>query len=119
MVRRVVSLVRSAPAALRGEDPVLEANAYALSEAVDLTLVLAGPAVELALAAESDSDLLQPPPSQQDLRGLIESGVRIYADAADLRARGIRSGDLVPGVEVVDAQRLADVLADAEAVLSW
>lgn len=125
MVRRVVSLVRGAPVALRGIDPVLEVNAYAVAEALDLAVVLAGPAVELALdggvvaAAEIAGVTLEPTAHHQDLLGLLESGVAVYVDHADLDRLGVGPEDVVDGIRVVDAASVADVLRDAEAVLAW
>lgn len=125
MVRRVASVVRSAPLALRGVDPMLEANAYAVAEDVDLTVVLAGPAVELAAAGgevgprEVAGVPLPPAARDQDLRGLLESGVPVYVTADDLARAGLGPGDVVPGVQVVDARRIAAVLRLADAILAW
>jgi intracellular sulfur oxidation DsrE/DsrF family protein len=125
MARRVVSLVRRPPAALRGADPVLEANAYAVAEAVDLTVVLTGSAVELALAGGEVPPRsvggvpLPPAAADQDLRGLLESGVDVYVAAEDLERMGIDAQQLVEGVRVTDAAAIARALRDAEAVLAW
>jgi intracellular sulfur oxidation DsrE/DsrF family protein len=108
--RRVTSLVRSAPVALRGVDPVLEANAYALAEAIDLTVVLLGPAVELALA-EGEAGA--------DLRALLESGVPVYVLATDLERAGLRTEDVVAGVQVAGLETLTGAVRGAEAVLAW
>jgi len=125
MVRRVVSLIRWAPVALRGADPVLEANAYAVAEAVDIVLVLRGVAVELAVAAPAvegpdpaETGLPQPI-SDLDLVGLLESGVEVVVAAEDLARVGLTAADLVAGVQVADAPALAAVLRTAEAVLTW
>lgn len=125
MARRVVSVVRAAPLALRGTDPVLEANAYAVAEAVELTVVLAGEAVELAVAGGEvppsalAGAALPPAAYDQDLRGLLESGVAVYAAAEDLERLGLRPSDLVDGIRVVDGPAVAAVLRDADAVLAW
>lgn len=105
---RVVSLVRSAPVALRGVDPVLEANAYAVVAAVDLAVVLTGQAIELALAG-----------AEADLPALLESGVPVYASAPDLARLGLQPADLVEGVRIADPPAIAEVLRAAEAVLAW
>src|SRR5690606_14720510 len=111
--RRVVSLVRSGPQALRSTEAVFEANAFAVAEDVDLTVVLAGAAVELAIAAgevrpgELAGVALPPAASGQDLLGLLESGVGVLVADADLQARGLAADDLVAGVEVVDGAAVA------------
>lgn len=125
MARRIASLLRAAPAALRATDPALEANAYAVAEDVDLTVVLQGAAVELAVAASEGRPTqvagvsLPPAASGQDLRGLIESGVRVVAHGRDVDEHGIDRAALVPGVEVVETRTVATILSDAEGVLTW
>jgi predicted peroxiredoxin len=125
MARRIVSVVRTAPGALRATDPALEANAYAVAEDLDLTVVLRADAVELALAggevrpAQLAGVALPPAAGGQDLRGLVESGVRVLVEQDALSARGIAADHIVRGVEVADAERIFAVLSEAEGVLTW
>ena len=125
MPRRVVSLLRRGPAALRASDPVLEANAYALAVDLDLTVLLVDDGVELAIAEgrETAGDLAgaQLPASAgpQDLRGLVESGVPVYAAAGALARRGLTEADLLPGVRSAEQDRVDELLTDAEAVVNW
>ena len=125
MARRVVSLLRTAPGALRSTDPALEANAYAVAEDVDLTVILRGDAVDFALAggearpAQIAGVSLPPAAGSQDLRGLLESGVRVVAEAAALRHRGIEPSDLIGGVSIADDAEVIRILTAAEGVLTW
>lgn len=125
MARRIISVLRSAPGALRATDPALEANAYAVAEDVDLTVLLCGDAVEFALAGSEARPsqiagvALPPAAGGQDLRGLIESGVTVVADAGALASRGIARDDLVRGVQVGDETVIADAINGAEGVLTW
>jgi sulfur relay (sulfurtransferase) DsrF/TusC family protein len=125
MARRVVSVLRSGPRALRTGEPALEANAYAVAEDVDLTLVLRGAGVELALAGaelppeELAGVALPPVAAAHDLRAIVESGVAVYADAEDLARRGLDPSELVAGVRVIDSTAAASVLRDADAVIAW
>jgi intracellular sulfur oxidation DsrE/DsrF family protein len=125
MARRVVSLIRSAPGAVRPVEPSLEANAYGVAEDVDLVVVLRGNGVELAVAegevrpGELAGTALPPAASAQDLRGLVESGIGVYAAVEDLQRLGLSSGDLVDGVRAVDDDTLAELLRRADAVLTW
>lgn len=125
MARTVVSLVRTPPTAARATEPALEANAYAVAEDLDVRLVLAGDAVELALTGgevrpgEVAGVALPPAASGQDLRGLIESGIDVHAVAADLQARGIAPSALVDGVTPLDGAGLAALLREADAVVTW
>lgn len=124
MARRVVSLLRSAPVALR-PDPALEANAYALAEDVDLVVVLQGAAVEHAVAGAAPRPgvlagiPLSPARCALDLQGLVESGVRVVAAAEDLRARGIAPDELLAGVDTAEPDAVAGALRDADAVVCW
>ena len=125
MARNVVSMLRCGPAALRSADPVLEANAYAVASDLDLTVLLCGDAVELAVAdgevAPGDLAGTRLPPSAggQDLRGLVESGVSVWAAAADAAHRGLDASGIIEGVRLVDQAELDELLRTAEAVLTW
>lgn len=125
MARRVVSVLQGVAGALLATEPALEANAYAVAEDVDLTVLLRGAAVELAVAGgevrpgELAGVPLPPAASAQDLRGLIESGVEVLVDADGLDRLGLSPGDLVDGVEVRDPAAVAEVLRVTEAVLGW
>lgn len=125
MARRITSLLRSAPGALRSTDPALEANAYAVAEDVDLTVVLRGDAVEFALLGSEARPTtvagvpLPPAAGSQDLRGLLESGVSVVVEAAALQSRGLDAGQLIDGVRIAGDDEIADVLAEAEGVLTW
>ena len=125
MARRIVSVLRAGPGALRATDPALEANAYAVAEDVDLTVVLRGDAVEFALASGEvrPSQLagvaLPPAAGGQDLRGLVESGVRVLVEDVALHARGIPAQHTVSGVHIASEEQIAAALAQAEGVLSW
>lgn len=125
MARRVVSLVRAHPGAVRSIEPSLEANAYAVASDVDLAVVLRGPGIELAVAGSEvcpgslAGQPLPPAASGDDLRGLLESGIEVYASAGDLGRLGLCPEDLVEGVRVADDQAIADLLRRADAVLCW
>jgi intracellular sulfur oxidation DsrE/DsrF family protein len=125
MARRVVSLVRAHPGAVRSVEPSLEANAYAVASDVDLAVVLRGPGIELALAGGEvcpwalAGQPLPPAASGHDLLGLVESGIEVYAAASGLARLGLTQADLVDGVRVVDEEVIAALLRRADAVLCW
>jgi sulfur relay (sulfurtransferase) DsrF/TusC family protein len=124
MVRTVVSLVRGSGGS-RPLEAALEANAFAVAEDLDVRLVLAGDAVELALAAtgvppaELGGVAVAAPASGQDLRALIESGVAVHALGGDLRERGLAPASLVAGVASLEPEDLAALLRSADAVVAW
>lgn len=125
MVRRLVTLVQGPPAALRPIDPAMEANAYAVAEDVDLTVVLRHDGATYAVAAAETMPRLlagiglPAGAGSQDLRGLLESGVRVVVDAAALADRGIPRAALVDGVEIADDDELSAIIRQAQGVLAW
>ncbi|MGH3441577.1 MAG: hypothetical protein ACRDUY_05950 [Nitriliruptorales bacterium] len=126
MVTRVLSVLRSAdPGAARPADPVLDLNAYALAEDVELTLVLKAAGVELGLSgalsrAATVGGLEVPAPvAGDDLRALLASGVRVVAVEEDLSARGIDVTDLLEGIEVLPETDLGDLLVGHDVELTW
>lgn len=125
MARRIVSVIAGVPGTIRPVEPALDANAYAVAEDVELTVVLRHDAVELAaLGGEvPPGDLagvaLPAAASPHEVRGLLESGIAVVADAAAVAARGLAAHDLVEGVEVEFDERIADLLRAADAVLCW
>lgn len=125
MARLVTSVIRTPPAAVRAADPALEANAYAIAEDIELRLVLRAAGIELALAlgqtrtVELAGVVISPPVTGRDVRGLIESGVRVVVLDEDLEVRGLTPDDLLAGVEVVSFGTLAALLAETDAVVGW
>ncbi|MGI8575501.1 MAG: DsrE family protein [Egibacteraceae bacterium] len=118
-------MIRTPPAAVRAADPALEANAYAIAEDIELRLVLRAAGIELALAlgqtrtVELAGVVISPPVTGRDVRGLIESGVRVVVLDEDLEVRGLTPDDLLAGVEVVSFGTLAALLAETDAVVGW
>ncbi|CAN5473649.1 hypothetical protein BH23ACT9_BH23ACT9_02090 [soil metagenome] len=125
MPRRLVSLIRHAPGAPSGREPSLEANAYAVTQDVDLTVVLLDDAVRLAVeAAETPPRTIAgapfpPAAPSHDLRALLESGIRVLAHQGGLTSQGIAAGDLLAGIEIAEDDLITSVIAEAEAVLTW
>jgi intracellular sulfur oxidation DsrE/DsrF family protein len=125
MPRRLVSVIRHAPGAPRGSEPSLEANAYAVTQDLDLTVVLLADAVRLAVAAaetrpRSIAGAAFPPAApSHDLRALLESGIDVLVHDDALAGQGITASDLLDGVQVVDDDRIAAAIADAHGVLTW
>ena len=125
MPRRLVSLIRHAPGAPRGAEPSLEAHAYAVTQDVDLVVVLLEDAVRLAVADGETpprriGDAPFPPAAAaHDLRALLESGIRVVAHQPAMARQGIGPEDLLAGIDVVGDDDVASAIADAEGVLTW
>jgi sulfur relay (sulfurtransferase) DsrF/TusC family protein len=126
VVTRVLSILRSSdPGAPRAADPVLDLNAYALAEDVELTLVLKAAGVELGVAdahvrpARIGGRDVPAAAAEEDLSALLASGVRVLAVEEDLRARGLGDGDLLPGVTTIVEEQLANELEEHDVTLTW
>jgi predicted peroxiredoxin len=125
MARRVVSILRAPGGSPRSSDPALEANAFAVAEDIDLSLVLRGRGVEIAQSRpDAPGDVLagQRLPDAadgRDLQGLLESGVAVYVSDACLAERGLVPDDLLAGVRVTSATEITALVRSADAVLTW
>ncbi|WP_336250626.1 hypothetical protein [Stomatohabitans albus] len=125
MTKRVVSLLRHAIGEPVHTDPRLEANAYAVMRNVDLTVVLTDCSVELAavnaqVESHSISGIQFPASSTHcDLVGLIESGVQVVALNDSLTAAGLTPTHLVPGVNTINREELAQLIHEADTILTW
>ena len=122
---RVLSILRGADAgAARDADPALDANAYAVADEIELTLVLKDRGVELGLdGACCEQGMLGGlaiPVAEPgiDLRALIGSGVQVRAVSEDLVARGIEPTDLVDGIEPVTEAELAQLMLHHDVTLT-
>lgn len=125
MVTRVLSLLRGADAgAARSADPALDANAFAVAEDVELVLVLKDQGVELGVAGTSPTPeevagvSLPAASPAGDLTALLASGVRVCALDSDLAARGLRQGDLVDGIDIIDERSLAELMVETDVTLT-
>lgn len=122
---RVLSIVRGADAgAARPVDPALDATSFAIADDVDVTVVLKDRGVELGVdrvccdrATLSGLALPGTEPGV-DLRGLVASGVRVYAVREDLDARGIEVAALVAGIEPLGESELAGLIVAHDVTLT-
>ncbi|MEE8600576.1 DsrE family protein [Euzebya tangerina] len=125
MTRRLVSLIRHAPGAPRGSEPSLEANSYAVTQDLDLTVVLLRDAVRLAVGAgETPARYIAgaafPSASPaHDLQALLESGIDVLAHDEAIAGLGIDPSELLPGVQVADNDGIAATVDAADGVLTW
>ncbi len=122
---RVLSIVRDADVgAARDADPALDANAYAVADDVELTLVLKGRGVELGLdhvccdGAKLSGLAVPVTEPGRDLRALIASGVRVHAVTEDLADRGIDPTALVPGIVPLTEADLAGLITTHDVTLT-
>lgn len=122
---KVLSIVRDADVgAARRDDPALDANAYAVADEVELTLVLKDRGVELALdgiccdGANLRGVAVPVTEPARDLRALIASDVRVYAVAEDLEVRGIATSTLLAGIEPLAEAELAGLIATNDVTLT-
>lgn len=126
MPTTVLSILRSTdPGAPVSADPVLDLNAYALAEDVELTLVLKAAGVEIGIAnahvhpASVGGIEVPAAAAESDLVALLASGVRVVAVEEDLVARGLAPGDLVDGIATIPEAEFAELLTASDVTLTW
>ena len=125
---KALSIIESAyRATLEEQDDTIVWITRAMNGAgADIDILLRGNAVNYAVKAQDASGLAfgdwhqtQPPRLADDLSGAIAKGIAVFIVSEDLAARGIAPGDLVDGLEPVDRNGLARLLARYDCVWQW
>jgi tRNA 2-thiouridine synthesizing protein C len=85
----------------------------------DVSLAFVGDGV-FQLTKGQDTKTLEVKNFSPTFRALEDYDVtKLYVEAEALEARGLTVGDLVVPVEVVDAQRMAQIMEDQDVILSF
>lgn len=125
---RILSIVeRAYHGTLEEQDDTALWITHAVKNAgADIAVLLRGNAVNYAVRGQDASglrfgqaQLSVPPTIDQDVAGLIQHGVPVYAVREDLEARGIPPADLVEGVEPISRQQLPTLFDQHERIWHW
>jgi sulfur relay (sulfurtransferase) DsrF/TusC family protein len=109
------------------DDTILWLMAAMQGAGAEHTVVLRGNAVNYAVAGQGvpgltvgDWKQTQAPKMDRDVLDLMEKRkIPVYVIAEDLSDRGIESGELVPGVQLLSRAALPALFADYELVSHW
>ena len=125
---RTLHIVRNAYRATLEEqdDPILWLLQAMQGAGVDGTALLCGTAVGYGVMSQDASGLVfgargqtQPPRLADDLTRMLERGIPVHYVCEDATERGITEEDLVPGLQAVDREKVADLLGRFDRVFAW
>ena len=125
---RTLHMVSSAYRATLEEqdDPILWLVQGMEAAGEDCSVLLCGTAVSYAVVSQDASGLAfgarkqtQPPRIAEDLLRMVASGMSIQYVSDDATDRGITSDELVPGLQPVGREKVADLLDRFERVFAW
>lgn len=92
----------------------------------DIDVLLCGNAVNYAVKGQDASGLTfgawrqtQPPRLTDDLTGAMAKGVAVFVASEDLADRGIRTTELISGVEPIGLDGIAKLFARYDQVWHW
>jgi predicted peroxiredoxin len=84
-----------------------------LSKGLEVIALLMGDSVYVAakgqIGAQKNIDL---PPTEPQVKDIVELGGRVIADAAAFRERGMESPDIIEGIEVKELKEIQEVILD-------
>jgi intracellular sulfur oxidation DsrE/DsrF family protein len=128
MAKKALSIVETAYRATIEEqdDTIVWINHAMKGAGADLTVLLRGNAVNMALKAQDPSGLAfgattqrNPPDLAGDLAKLGAKGVKVYAVQEDITDRGIHGGELVDGVEPISKSKLPKLFGEFDLIWHW
>ena len=125
---KVLSIIECAyRATIEEQDDTVVWLMHALKGAgAAIDVLLRGDAVNYAVRGQDASGLAfggwrqtEPPRIEQQLSSLTAKGVTVYALADDLAERGLVPMDLLPGIESLQPQALAELVPRYDRVWHW
>ena len=63
------------------------------------------------------SEAIEMPSNEEHLMNAIDAGAKVYVDSRSLEERGLTTDDLVPGVQVLPCDEVAEFVLSHDAVL--
>jgi len=125
---KILSVVEHAYAGTLEEqdDTVLWISHMIKNAGAEMTALLRGNATNYAVRGQDASGLSfggaklsVPPTIDKDIEDLVGKGVTVYAVREDMEQRGIKPGDLVPGVTPVGKSDIARLFDESDMVWHW
>ena len=125
---RKLHIVNSAHRATLEEqdDPILWLIQAMQGAGGDGAVLLAGTAVGYGVIAQDASGLgfgacrqTQPPRIAADLARMLDAGMPVHYVREDADERGITEAEVVPGLQPIDREKVADFLGQFERVFAW
>jgi hypothetical protein len=108
------------------DDPIVWLTQALRGAGADIHLLLRGAGVNYAVRGQDASGLkfgpraqTQPPRIERDLAALAAKGAAIYVVQEDLAERGLRPGELIPGLDYVEKGGLPALFGGFERIWHW
>jgi tRNA 2-thiouridine synthesizing protein C len=117
-MKRILFVVRSAPYGTATIAESVRACLGFTTMPLELGYVVMDDAT-WALAPHQQPGAIGAAPVLELIGNLAESDVKLYVDAAALQERGLSAEGVKPAFTLVDTDALADLIADADAVLTY
>jgi predicted peroxiredoxin len=84
-----------------------------LSKGMDVSVVLRGDGVYTGRKGQVDPQSnINLPPTEDQVKDILELGGRILVDKSSLHNRGIEDDELIDGVEILDTNSIHDIILD-------
>lgn len=127
-MQRTLHVVRAGHRATLEEqdDPILWLVQAMQGAGGDGTILLSGTAVGYGVTAQDASGLSfgtcgqsQPPRIAEDLQRMLDQGLSVHYVSEDAEERGLAPESLVPGLQAVDREKVADLMNTFDRVFAW
>ena len=125
---KILSIVETAYRATLEEqdDTIVWLNTMFKKLNADISLLFRSNAVNYVIQGQNASGLSiggmvqqNPPQIGRDITDLLAMGVPIYVVEADLRERGIKREEMMPGVQTMGVEEFYHRLADFDHIWHW
>lgn len=128
MSLKILNIVESAYRATVEEqdDTILWLSQSMRAAGADLDILLRGNAVNYAVEGQQAKPVVignwtqrHPADVVGQIRGLVDSGVRVYACGMDIRNRGISTNEMLASVVVLSQSGVTRLFESYDRVLAW
>ena len=128
MGKKILHIIETAYRATIEEqdDPVVWVTQAMRGGGADITVVLRGNAVCYATKAQDATGLYfgawkqtQPPRLQDDVKSMVDRGIKVYVVEDDVAERGLEKSDLIGGLATLSRAAIPKLVATFDQISHW